>query len=67
MAMSKASLKARIITEMDAQGFTTSNPFSEAQKMAEALANAIIDEIITNAVASGTDTPSGDSHALVIT
>jgi len=67
MALSKSSLKNRIETEMTAQGFNLTNPYCEASKMAEALANAIIDEITTNAVCTGTDNPSGDSHALAVT
>lgn len=64
MALDKSSLKVRIIAEMDAQGFITSEPLCEASKMAEALANAIIDEITINAQCNGKDT-NGDDHATV--
>ena len=64
MALSKASLKSRIETEMTAQGFNITNPFCEASKMAEAIANAIVDEIITNAKCNGVDS-NGDTHATV--
>ena len=64
MALSKASLKSRIETEMTAQGFNITNPFCEASKMAEAIANAIIDEITTNATCFGTDS-NGDTHNTV--
>lgn len=54
MALSKASLKSRIVTELTAQGFNLASPYSYATKMAEAIANAVVDEITTNAVTSTT-------------
>jgi len=62
MALSKNGLKNRIITELNGLGFDTGNSFSFAQKMAEAIANAVVDEIQANARCSGTDNPSGDTH-----
>ena len=50
MALSKAGLKQRVLDEFDAQGFDTSNEHCWANKFAEALANAVIDEITQNAV-----------------
>jgi len=57
MALSKSGLKTRIINEFDAQdSVNTSNGFSYISKFAEALANAIIDEITSNAVVATTVT-----------
>lgn len=49
MALSKASLKERLITELQAQGFVTEGEHAMVQKMAEAIANAVVDEILQNA------------------
>lgn len=54
MALSKASLKERLITELQAQGFVTEGEHAMAQKMAEAIANAVVDEILQNAIVSVT-------------
>ncbi|MFT5788006.1 MAG: hypothetical protein ACI8SJ_000101 [Shewanella sp.] len=48
MALSKSSLKGKIVTELKAQGFTTEGEHTYAAKMAEAIANAVIDEITSN-------------------
>ncbi len=66
MALSKSGLTSRIITELQAQGFITVGTFAFVQKLAEAISNAVIDEIQANAKAVGTDT-GGDSHNLDIT
>lgn len=72
MALSKEQLKGRIITELEAQGFATSaNGRDEGdwmQKFAQAIANAVVDEIQTNAQAVGEDTGTygGDDHDLKI-
>ncbi|EKO3495988.1 hypothetical protein LO872_002668 [Vibrio fluvialis] len=58
MALSKASLKERLITELQAQGFVTEGEHAMAQKMAEAIANAVVDEITVN---SKVDIKSGSS------
>lgn len=63
MALSKSGLKTRITSELTALGFNLTNaPYTE--KMAEAIANAVIDEITTNAVVlttgvTGTGSPGG--------
>ncbi|EHR5476968.1 hypothetical protein ACJO15_11740 [Vibrio parahaemolyticus] len=49
MAMSKASLKQKLETELQAQGFVLTGEFAMAGKMAEAIANAVYDEITQNA------------------
>lgn len=56
MALSKSSLKAKIITELEKQGFVTEGEHAMAGPMAQAIANAVVDEITANAkaaVASG--------------
>ena len=63
MALSKPGLKTRIITELVAQGFIVIGPHATfTSKYAEAVANAVVDEIQANARCSGTDLPMGDSH-----
>lgn len=49
MALSKGALKGRIITEMEALGATSTGEHSWVERMAEALANAVVDEIQSNA------------------
>lgn len=49
MALSKAQLKSRIVSEMQAQGATASGEFSWVNRMAEAIANAVVDEVQSNA------------------
>ncbi|PMN68424.1 hypothetical protein [Enterovibrio norvegicus] len=52
MALSKSSLKGKIITELKGQGFTTEGEHAFVAKMAEAIANAVVDEITNNAKAA---------------
>ena len=52
MALSKSSLKSKIVSELNAQGFVTEGEYAMAQKMAEAIANAVVDEIQANAKAT---------------
>jgi hypothetical protein len=59
MALSKGQLKGRIITEMEAQGATSTGEYSWVNRLAEAIANAVVDEIQANAKA----TVSGGSSA----
>ena len=49
MALSKSSLKSRIVQEMEAMGATASGEHSWVEKLAEALANAVVDEVQQNA------------------
>lgn len=61
MALSKTSLKQRIINELEAQGFVTTGEFARSSGMAEAIANAVVDEIQANAKAKVTSgSSSGD-------
>lgn len=49
MALSKASLKEKLETELQAQGFVLDGEFAMAGRFAEAIANAVVDEITQNA------------------
>ncbi len=49
MALSKTSLKQKLETELKAQGFVLDGEFAMAGMMAEAIANAVVDEILQNA------------------
>lgn len=49
MALSKDQLKDRIVSEMVAMGANASGEHSWVQKYAEAIANAVVDEIQQNA------------------
>lgn len=62
MALSKSALKSRIITEMVNQGATSSGEHSWVPHMAEAIANAVVDEIQTNAEAKVTGGSSAGSY-----
>ncbi|MBE0404587.1 hypothetical protein [Halomonas citrativorans] len=49
MALSKTQLKNRIISEMQSQGATATGEHSWVNRMAEAIANAVVDEVQANA------------------
>lgn len=49
MALSKVSLKQKLERELKAKGFVLEGEFAMAGMMAEAIANAVVDEIIQNA------------------
>jgi len=49
MAMSKSALKGRIVSEMEAAGATAAGPYSWVERLAEAIASAVVDEIQQNA------------------
>jgi|TARA_A100001518_G_C1190494_1_gene36248 hypothetical protein len=49
MALNKSSLKGRIVSEMKAQGATATGEHSWVNRMAEAIANAVVDEVQSNA------------------
>ncbi len=65
MALSKASLKSRILTELNGQGFDIVANGRDGgdwvQRLAVAIANAVVDEIQQNAKCKGNDS-HGDSH-----
>lgn len=50
MALSKSALKSKIVKEMNARGFVTDGEFAKGADLAEAIANAVVDEITTNAM-----------------
>ena len=49
MALSKGQLKNRIVSEMQNQGANPGGEHSWVNRMAEAIANAVVDEIQQNA------------------
>ncbi|HHG3502990.1 hypothetical protein [Vibrio parahaemolyticus] len=65
MAMSKESLKAKLESELKAQGFVLTGEFAMVGKMAEAIANAVYDEITQNAKASISIGSSAGQHPIV--
>ncbi len=64
MALSKAGLKARIITEFEEPGAVSTGEHSWVPELAEALANAIVDEIQANAKANVTGGSSAGSYSI---
>ncbi|TOZ70091.1 hypothetical protein [Vibrio parahaemolyticus] len=65
MAMSKASLKEKLESELQAQGFVLTGEFAMAGKMAEAIANAVYDEITQNAKANILSGSSEGQHPII--
>lgn len=49
MALSKSQLKTRIVNEMKAKGAKETGQYSWVERMAEAISNAVVDEIQSNA------------------
>lgn len=62
MALSKSSLKAKIVKEMNGKGMVTEGEFAKAADLAEAIANAVIDEITANAAVSIKTGSSAGEH-----
>lgn len=65
MALSKASLKQKLETELKAQGFVLDGEFAMAGMMAEAIANAVVDEITQNAKANVQGGSSAGEHPII--
>ncbi|ADT87621.1 hypothetical protein [Vibrio furnissii] len=65
MALSKASLKEKLENELKAQGFVLDGEFAMAGKMAEAIANAVVDEITQNAKADVKGGSSSGLHSVI--
>lgn len=65
MAMGKESLKQKLENELQAQGFVLTGEFAMAGKMAEAIANAVYDEITQNAKADVTSGSSKGQHSII--
>lgn len=56
MALSSGSLESKIVSELQARGFTTEGEHAMAAQMAAAIAAAVVEEITSNAqvvIASG--------------
>lgn len=62
MAIDKDSLKQKIVTELNAKGFVTEGEFAMASQMAEAIANAVVDEITKNAAVTVNKGSSAGSY-----
>jgi len=62
MALSKGQLKSRIIAEMKAQGATASGKHSWVDRMSTAIANAVVDEVQSNAEVPVTDGSSAGQY-----
>lgn len=62
MALTKPSLKQKLETELKAQGFVLGGEFAMAGKFAEAIANAVVDEITQNAQVEVTSGSSAGTY-----
>lgn len=49
MSLNKAQLKQRIIENLSILGFSVDNPYCRVSDLAQAIANAVVDEITENA------------------
>ncbi len=49
MALDPSSLKAKIVAQLEAKGFVVTGEFAKSADMAEAIAIAVVAEIIENA------------------
>lgn len=65
MALSKASLKSKIETELTNGGIVISGEFAQASVLAEAIANAVVDEIKQNAKAHITSGSSAGDYSIL--
>ncbi len=65
MALSKSSLKQKLETELRAQGFVLDGEFAMAGMMAEAIANAVVDEMTQNAKANVQGGSSAGEHPII--
>lgn len=50
MPLDKGVLKTRIVKEMNGKGIVTEGEFARAADLAEAIANAVVDEIMMSAM-----------------
>ncbi len=62
MALTKASLKQKIITAMEAEGANASGEHSWVERFAEAIASAVVDEIQQNAEVTVTGGSSAGTY-----
>lgn len=70
MALSKGSLKGKILSELSGQGFDVSSNGRQAddwiQKFAQAVANAVVDEITENAELVPVSTDHGTAGSGIV-
>lgn len=72
MALSKSQLKGRIISELQSAGFAPAgngssvDPTPWIDKFAEAVANAVVDEIVANSELVPISTDSGSAGSGII-
>ena len=64
MALSSTSLKAKIATELENAGFVLTGEHAQSAAMAEAIANAVIDEIKSNGTVLVTGGSSSGSYKI---
>lgn len=64
MALSKSDLKTRIVSEFEALGAKADGEHSWVNKIAQAIANAVVDEIQTNAKAAVSGGSSAGEHPI---
>ena len=62
MALSKATLKTKIVAEMETLGADATGAHSWVNNFAEAIANAVVDEIQANAAVAVTSGSSAGSY-----
>lgn len=67
MALSASTLKGLIISELNAQGFSTGDKNCSATKMATAIANAVVAHIVAAAELVPVSTDSGSAGSGIIT
>jgi len=65
MALSKSSLKTKIENELIAGGIVISGEFAQASVLAEAIANAVVDEVNQNAKANITSGSSAGTYSIL--
>ena len=65
MSLSKSALKSKIETELVNGGIVITGEFAQASVLAEAIANAVVDEIKQNAKAHITSGSSAGDHSII--
>lgn len=65
MALSKSSLKSKIVNEFVNLGAVADGDHSWVNEFAEAIANAVVDEITSNAKANVSGGSSSGQHPIV--
>ena len=65
MALSKSSLKSKIEAELVKGGIVITGEHAQASVLAQAIANAVVDEITQNAEANVTGGSSAGKHRII--